>query len=194
MTSFTINVLGSNVNLKWQTATEVNNYGFEIQRKKVTNDELRITSNQWEKIGFVQGYGNSNSPKSYSFTDEAVYGNKFIYRLKQIDFDGTFKYSDIVEVNIEAPTKFSLKQNYPNPFNPTTTIKYSIPMLGNGLAQTVLKVYDILGSEVATLVNEKKSAGNYEVKFDASGLSSGIYFYKLESGSFLQTRKLLLMK
>jgi hypothetical protein len=117
--------------------------------------------------------------------------------LKQLDFDGNYEYSDVVEVKLAENVKsYKLEQNYPNPFNPSTVIKYSIPRSTelHSVSQTTLKVYDILGNEVATLVNENKSAGNYEVKFDASNLASGIYLYKLQSGDFVQTRKLMLLK
>jgi hypothetical protein len=178
------------VELKWTTATEVNNYGFNIERRETGNGK----SETWIKIGFVQGYGNSNSPKEYFFLDSTPPSGKIHYRLKQIDFDGQFEYSGIVEVIIDIPAQFSLKQNYPNPFNPITTIKYSIPNVGTGFSLSILKVYDILGSEVATLVNEKQSAGNYEVKFDGSKLASGVYFYKLQAGKYSSIRKLLLIK
>ena len=124
------------------------------------------------------------------------------YRLKQIDFDGKFEYSEIITVEMlhatSLPTEFRLEQNYPNPFNPTTTIKYSIPsVIASGAKQSLgvtLKVYDILGNEVATLVNEQKGAGNYKANFNASNLVSGIYFYKIQAGSFNQVRKMILVK
>ncbi|PIQ08839.1 MAG: hypothetical protein COW71_09685 [Ignavibacteriales bacterium CG18_big_fil_WC_8_21_14_2_50_31_20] len=197
LTSFTANHTDVGTVLTWQTATEVNNYGFEIERSSVISIEGRNLN--WEKIGFIEGHGNSNSPKDYSFLDDknlVGLDGELQYRLKQIDFDGNYEYSDVVEVKLNENIKaYKLEQNYPNPFNPTTTIKYSIPNNVKGETSNVkLIVYDILGSEVATLVNEKKSAGNYEVKFDASNLVSGVYLYKLQSGSFVQTKKLLLMK
>ncbi|PJA97032.1 MAG: hypothetical protein CO129_03370, partial [Ignavibacteriales bacterium CG_4_9_14_3_um_filter_34_10] len=143
------------------------------------------------------GHGNSNSPKDYSFIDqEKVAERSRSYRLKQIDIDGGFRYSQEVEVKVEAiSTEFTLFQNYPNPFNPSTTIKYSIPNnMKSEMSNVKIVVFDILGNVVATLVNENKAAGNYEVKFDGSNLSSGVYFYKLQSGSFVQTKKFLLMK
>ncbi|MBX3007828.1 MAG: leucine-rich repeat protein [Melioribacteraceae bacterium] len=196
LTSFTASNTNGKVLLNWQTATEVNNYGFEIERCK--KQEAR--SETWEKIGFVQGHGNSNSPKNYSFTDSNPPSGKVQYRLKQIDYDGQFEYSEIIEATIDSPTNFALEQNYPNPFNPVTTIKYSIPNVGTGFSLSVLKVYDILGNEVATLVNEPQPAGNYEVKFDARNaehgpsMASGVYLYKLQVGSFVQTKKFVLMK
>jgi len=193
LTSFTANSTSKSVVLTWETVTEVNNYGFQVERKNGKGES------EWEPIGFVEGHGNSNSPKDYTFTDDLLnlsFGLNLNYRLKQVDFDGNYKYSDVVEVKLVEKVKaYKLEQNYPNPFNPSTVIKYSIPTDVRGEMQEVrVTVYDILGNEVATLVNENKSAGNYEVKFDASNLVSGIYLYKLQSGSFVQTRKLMLLK
>ncbi|MDF1611763.1 MAG: T9SS type A sorting domain-containing protein [Stygiobacter sp.] len=200
LTSFTADLYYNNVKLNWSTATEVNNYGFEIERN-IVGTKLALSEKGWEKIGFVHGHGNSNSSKDYTFVDVNPPSGKVQYKLKQIDFDGTFECSSIVEVDIDTPQNFILKQNYPNPFNPTTTIKYTLPAVilqnaeqSNNDYLVTLKVFDILGNEVATLVNEIQSAGNYEVKFDASKLSSGIYIYKLQTGKFLQTRKMLLVK
>lgn len=192
LTSFTASKKNNSVQLKWSTATEINNYGFEIEKTVHTSTPLSVT--RWEKIGFVEGGGNSNSIIEYSFTDTKLFGgSKFIYRLKQIDNEGTFSYSD--EINVEVvPNKFELSQNYPNPFNPGTKIRYSIPNIGSGFAQTVLKVYDVLGNEVATLVNEEKPAGVYEVVFDPINLSSGIYIYKLQVAEFILAKKMTLIK
>ncbi len=121
---------------------------------------------------------------------QEVSDGKYTYRLKQIDFDGSFQYSSEVEVEVSAPLEFSLEQNYPNPFNPSTTIRYSIPIS----EFVTLKIYDVLGNEVATLVNEVKPAGSDEIEFDASHLSSGIYIYKLQWGIFVETKKMILMK
>ena len=151
----------------------------------------------WEIIGFVNGNGNSNSPKDYSFIDNMLNLNlKLSYRLKQIDKNGKFTYSDVVEVESNnIPTEFALYQNYPNPFNPTTTIKYSVPKIVNNQSSIInLKVYDILGNEIATLVNEQKAPGNYEVQWNASGFASGVYFCRLQSEDFISVKKLLLMK
>ncbi|MFH1194249.1 MAG: LamG-like jellyroll fold domain-containing protein [bacterium] len=198
LTSLTASVSKGKVTIHWQTATEVNNYGFEIERAVNLRDLEDDNGNQnlggFETIGFVEGHGNSNSIKEYLFTDNEITTGKYSYRLKQIDIDGSFSYSDIVEVELnELPKSFELSQNYPNPFNPSTTIKYSIPAVETPYMAS-LRVYDILGNEVATLVNESKPAGNYEVKFDASNLSSGIYFYQLNAGSFTATKKLILLK
>ena len=187
LTSFTANVLDNAVVLDWQTATEVNNYGFEIQRKilnQVQNDS------QWNKIGFVNGHGNSNSPKSYSFTDNSAISGKYSYRLKQIDIDGKYEYSNVVEVTISAPDKFELLQNYPNPFNPTTQISFALPFA----AKVNLSVFNMLGQKVEELANHTFEAGVHSVQFNAASYSSGIYFYKLTSENFLQIKKMMLLK
>ncbi|MFZ1289471.1 MAG: T9SS type A sorting domain-containing protein [Melioribacteraceae bacterium] len=188
LTSFAINLIENKVQLNWETATEVNNYGFEIERLK-TN--LIIKNSEWEKIGFVEGHGNSNSPKYYSFKDNLLEtSGKYSYRLKQIDIDGTFEYSDIVETSIGAPQNFELGQNYPNPFNPVTSITYSIPNDGH----VELGVYDILGNVVEIIENGIKPAGIYTFSFDGSNLASGIYFYKIKANNFISIKKMLLMK
>ena len=179
--------------LFWGTATEVNNYGFNVERK--------LTQTDWTTIGFVFGSGNSNSPKSYYFEDstdlqQAIYH----YRLKQIDNDGAFKYSDSIEIStitkVENDTKplpgFSLEQNFPNPFNPTTVISWQLAVG----SYVTLKVFDILGNETATLVNEEQNAGahNYELGIRNYELSSGVYFYQLRAGKFVETKKFILTK
>jgi hypothetical protein len=183
LSSFIASVVNNSVNLNWQTETEVNNYGFEIER-------VEQKSNNWVKLGFIQGHGNSNSPKEYSFLDKPNGGNKFKYRLKQIDIDGKYEYSPEVEVILDIPAKFSVKQNFPNPFNPTTKIEFSIP--SDNLAQ--IKVYNVLGMEVATLLNEYRQAGTHNLEFNASNLSSGIYFYKVVSGNYSETKKMILLR
>jgi len=187
LNTFTANNLGSKVELKWNTATEVNNHGFEVQRTPVIlNEERNLT---WTKIGFIKGNGNSNSPNSYSFVDDKPLSGTVEYRLKQIDNDGQFVYSKIIEVT-NLPAQFNLAQNYPNPFNPTTTIQYAVPKAEH----VILKVYDEIGREVATLVNENKEAGRYNVQFNGSGLASGIYYYRINAGSFSKVKKLMLLK
>ena len=176
------------VTLYWSTATETNNSGFEI---------LRFTRNDsdWESIGFVPGFGTTTEVHNYSFIDESLQSGNYQYRLKQIDFDGTFEYSNIIEVTVDAPTIFSLEQNYPNPFNPSTKIKFEIPdQVRNDDHRVTLIVYDVLGNELTELVNELKAPGTYEVEFDGTGLPSGIYFYQLKAGSFVETKKMVLMK
>ena len=193
LSSFTAEVQENHINLKWITQTEVNNYGFEVERNTPLNLLSRgeVQSNDdWKMIGFVNGNGNSNSPKSYSFVDENVTTGNYSYRLKQIDNDGQFEYSDIVEATIGAPIEFALNQNYPNPFNPTTTINYSLPKANF----VTLAVYNSLGEKVSTLVNQVVEAGNHTLEFNAENLSSGIYFVRMDAGSFLSPKKITLMK
>lgn len=191
LTSFTVGLFDNKVKLNWSTATEVSNFGFEIERN-IVGTKLALSEKGWEKIGFIQGHGNSNSPKDYTFVDANPPTGKVQYRLKQIDYDGTFEYSNIVEVNVDIPNALVLEQNYPNPFNPETNISYKIP----NESFVTLKIYDILGNEVATLVNEYQKPGTYNAKFRVqnSELSSGVYFYKLQAGDFIQVRKMSLMK
>ena len=192
--SFSSSVNKNDVILNWTTATEMNNMGFEIQRMVNVKGQK---SYGWEAIGFINGYGTTTETQSYSFNDENLSAGKYGYRLKQIDFDGTFEYSNAIEAEIVSPIKFSLGQNYPNPFNPTTTIRYSIPnvaLSGVEGSRVTLKVYDVLGNEITTLVNEEKPAGSYEINFEASHISSGIYFYKLQSGDFTKTKKMILLQ
>ena len=186
LTSFTANFSGSNVDLRWVTETEVNSYGFEIERVSF----LSALNQDWKKVGFVQGHGNSNSPKEYSFTDIPNGGSKFQYRLKQVDNDGKFEYSNIVSIEIKVLNQYILNQNYPNPFNPSTIITYSIPTS----SKVTLTVYNLLGKLVATLVNENQEAGSYSVNFNSDGLSNGMYFYKMQSDNFVKTNKMLLLK
>jgi photosystem II stability/assembly factor-like uncharacterized protein len=185
--SFTAEVIEDGVKLEWTTATETNNQGFEIERASLSASP----SQGWEKIGFVEGYGTTTEPRSYSFIDKEVATRIYKYRLKQIDFDGSFTYSNEIQVDVNlTPKEFLLYQNYPNPFNLNTVISYQLPVNSN----VTLKVYDILGNEVATLVNEEKQPGIYEVEFDASSLASGIYLYQLKSGAFFQTNKMVLLR
>ena len=199
LTSFSGFVNNDNIRLNWATATEVNNYGFEIERNTPLNPLSRgEVEGMWEKIGFVNGNGNSNSPKSYSFIDDNVSAESYLYRLKQIDNDGQFEYSKTVEVSFIKPDAFSLEQNYPNPFNPTTKIKYTIPTATLRQAQgdilVSLKVFDVLGNEVTALVNETKQPGTYEVEFNADKLSSGVYYYRLQAGDFVENKKMVLLR
>ncbi len=189
LTSFVGSNIDGNIVLNWNTATETNNSGFEIQR---SSDKINFSN-----IAFVPGFGTTTEPRSYTYTDNSVNNGKHFYRLKQIDFNGEFAYSDIVEVDIAVPNKFNLSQNYPNPFNPSTTIKYTIPSVistEGRILNVTLKIYDVLGNQVATLVDENKPAGNYEVDFNASSLTSGIYFYTIQAGSFTDTKKMTLLK
>ncbi len=183
LTDFSISVKNVTVTLKWQTATEINNAGFDVERLSTE------TNHQWKKIGFVNGAGNSNSTNHYSFVDDAKEEGNFRYRLKQIDRDGQFKYSQEVAVNI-IPEKFSLSQNYPNPFNPSTTIKFSIP--SNEFV--TLKIFDVLGKEVAFLINEFLPAGAFTNEYSFTALPSGMYVYQLTAGKFVEKKRMLLIK
>ena len=182
LVSFSAIVNQNKVTLVWSTATEVDNYGFDIERLS--------SSTAWNKVGFIIGSGTSNSTRSYSFIDMPKDGSKFHYRLKQIDKNGNFKYSDIVDVAIGIPASFELKQNYPNPFNPSTKIVYNLPV--DGVVK--LLVYDIMGKEVVTLVNENKKAGRYEAAFDGNRLTSGVYFCKMSAKNFTSSIKMLFIK
>ncbi len=184
---FTSELNGNSIFLEWQTATETNNSGFEVERSQMSKVKGQM---EWEQIGFVNGNGTTTEPMSYSFVDKNVHAGFYKYRLKQIDFNGSFKYSDAIEIEVEALVEFSLEQNYPNPFNPSTVIKYSVPADGN----VSLKVYDVLGNEVSSIVNEFKQAGTFDVTFDGSNLSSGIYYYRFTSGELTLTKKLMLTK
>jgi hypothetical protein len=171
-----------NAELKWTTATEVNNYGFEIERRQIGN---------WSKIGFVGGSGTASSPHEYSFTDRSVSPGRYAYRIKQTDRTGKSTYTPEATVEVGMALRvFSLDQNYPNPFNPSTTIRYTIPQKG----RVSVKVFDVLGRDVATLVNGEQEAGLHQVVFEASRFATGVYFYHLQAGNFAETRKLLLMK
>jgi hypothetical protein len=188
LVSFTASVDKENVNLKWNTATELNNYGFNIERSSENNANGEIVFTQ---IGFVKGAGNSVTPHSYSFSDKLNNSGTYYYRLKQTDNNGSFKYSTPVEVNFQQIAKdYSLGQNYPNPFNPSTTIAYSLPQASN----VKLSVYNALGQQVKIVENVYKNAGNYQVTLNANDLNSGIYFYKLEAGQFSQIKKMILVK
>jgi hypothetical protein len=191
LSSFSAIVLDNAVKLNWRTETEVSNYGFEVERLQDYNIEKL---QDWKKIGFVQGHGNSNSPKDYFFIDDLSFTPNLThtlnYRLKQFDTDGKFEYSKVIEVDFGSPTKFELSQNYPNPFNPVTTIRFSLPQSAN----VKLTVHNLLGEEIATLVNEFKEVGVYIVNFNATELNSGIYIYKIEADGFVQSGKMALIK
>ncbi len=180
---FTSIVNNNSVELKWNTSGEINNKGFAIER--------RSKEGQYSEIGFVKGSGTSNSANSYSYSDNNLPAGKYTYRLKQTDYNGNYKYYELSnEVNIGTPAKFSLSQNYPNPFNPSTKISFEIPKDGF----VTLKIYDISGKQVHTLINGVKTAGYYNVNFNASRLSSGIYFYSISSGEFSSVKKMSLIK
>ncbi len=181
LTAFSAKVINGKTILKWQTATELNNLGFEIERS--------LTQETWRTIGFVEGHGTTTEPQNYSLTDNGIGGTVY-YRLKQIDFDGTYEFSFVLEVNSATVTTIDLEQNYPNPFNPSTNIKYQV---GND-GFVSLEVFNSLGEVVATLINEFKQAGTYQMSFNASNLPSGVYIYILKSGDFIQSKKMILLR
>jgi len=171
LSSFSAVILENEINLKWRTETEVSNYGFDILRS-VQNDI-------WDKIGFVEGHGNSNSPKDYSFIDESVTSGRYSYRLKQIDTDGKFEYSKIIEVEFNSQIQYGLSQNYPNPFNPATIIKYSLPEDSD----VSIIIYNALGKEVDLITNGIQTKGPYQKTWNAKGFASGVYYVKMNAKS-----------
>jgi hypothetical protein len=206
LSTFIASIHGRNVNLIWQTATEVNSYGFEIERRltqTLSNPPEADRGegfNEWVKVGFVQGSGNSNSPKEYSFVDKKLITGKYNYRLKMIDNDGTFEYSDIVQVEIGLPREYAISQNYPNPFNPSTRIDYQLPFD----SKVMIELYGITGERVTTLTDEELAAGYYTSDINANVLSlaSGVYFCRMvaqdlskqSTKTFIQIKKLMLLK
>jgi photosystem II stability/assembly factor-like uncharacterized protein len=183
LASFSASVNGNNITLNWITATELNNLGFQVER---------ISEEQsWEKVGFVNGYGTTTEPQVYSFTDAGLASGIYNYRIKQMDFDGSYKYYQLEqEVEIGTPVSYDLSQNYPNPFNPTTKINYSVP--ADGFVN--ISVYNVLGEKVTNIVNSLQKAGSYEVTFDATNFASGMYLYRMESGDFVSVKKMMILK
>jgi hypothetical protein len=186
LSSFSAVILENGIKLKWRTETEVNNYGFDILRQ--------AQDDEWVSLSFVEGHGNSNSPKDYNFVDEYATDGKYYYRLKQIDTDGKFEYSKIIEINLGSPNIYELSQNYPNPFNPSTTIRFSV----QESSFINLSIYNSLGEKIEELVNEVKEPGMHTVEFYAEsttgGLSSGTYFYTIKSNNYTNTKKMMLVK
>jgi len=182
LVSFNAFLLNNHVILNWRTSTETNNKGFEIERSS-DGDNFLLR-------GFVEGNGTSTQPHNYTFTDDGA-SVKVFYRLKQLDFNGEYSYSNVIEVNSTNSPEYRLAQNYPNPFNPTTVIQYTLPYDGI----VTLKVYDVLGKEVKTLTGGYQQAGVHSVNFDASDLSSGIYYYRMEAGNnFSSIKKMILIR
>tara|TARA_B100001989_G_C24514321_1_gene452243 strand:- start:792 stop:1508 length:717 start_codon:yes stop_codon:yes gene_type:complete len=190
LTSFNAMMTGSNVNLQWATATETNNQGFEIQRKIVKDGN----ESDWNLVAFKQGFGTTTEPQQYSYQDDIskLNADKIYYRLKQIDFDGRYEFTDEVFVENNIPQVFGLEQNYPNPFNPATKITFNLPEQDF----VTLKVYNMIGEEVAELVNEMKEAGTYQVDFNAINLTSGTYLYVLKgvNNNSVDVKKMILVK
>ncbi len=183
--SFAANSINGGIELTWTTATEINNLGFEIERQEGSKQSIN-----WKKIGYAAGYGTTTETKAYSFTDNDVATGTYSYRLKQIDFDGSYEYSKVIEVDFATVYDFNLSQNYPNPFNPSTNIAFQIA----DFSFVSLKVYDVLGREVAILINEEKESGKYEIEFNSYNLSSGLYFYTLKADNNINTKKMILIK
>jgi hypothetical protein len=187
LTDFVVNTDRNNVSLKWSTATETNNSGFQIERKA-------NGTNEWTKVEFIHGRGTTTERNNYSFVDQGLNVGKYSYRLKQIDLDGTSEYSPIVDVDVNAPNEYTLYQNYPNPFNPSTTIEYSIPEK----ADVTISVYTAIGELVTTLVNGSIEAGYQKASFNAANLTSGTYIYQIKAvgngRTFVDTKKMILIK
>ena len=187
LSSFTAVGMKNGIQLRWETATETNNLGFDIERSS--------NGKEFQKIGFVGGNGTTSQKSFYSFVDQSAVSAKQYYRLKQIDLDGAFKYSSTVEVDLTIPETFSLSQNYPNPFNPTTTLSFGLPVE----SEISLAIYNSVGELVKVAAKGIYQAGNYSVNFNASDLTSGIYYYNLKAvgtngNEFVKTAKMLLMK
>lgn len=193
LTSFSAAVSDNNVKLQWQTATELNNHGFSIERKNISSSAEN--KNVWDSISFIEGHGNSNSQKHYMFIDKAPRAGKYIYRLKQIDNDGQFAYSDEVEIEISVNDYF-LSQNYPNPFNPSTSIQYSLPEKSS----VKISIFSLTGEVIESTGYITKDPGSYDYKWSAANYSSGVYFFSIEASSldnkrnFSSTKKMILNK
>lgn len=177
LTSFNADVNSNSISLLWSTASELNNMGFELFRNG-------------NKIIFIEGIGNTTETQSYSYTDQNLMPGIYNYKLEQIDYDGTRTISGELTIYLTIPETFSLEQNYPNPFNPVTNITFSIPIS----SEVVIRIYDILGEEVTTLISGSYSAGTHTVQWDAGDLPSGMYLCSLQAGDEQRVIKLLLMK
>ncbi|MCU0414845.1 MAG: choice-of-anchor J domain-containing protein [Ignavibacteriaceae bacterium] len=183
LASFIASVSGNDVTLNWTTATELNNSGFYVERS--------AGEESWNNLGFVEGHGTTTEIQSYTFTDKGLASGSYNYRIKQVDFGGSYKYYNLKEeIQIDVPDSYQLLQNYPNPFNPTTKIKYSVP--ADGFVN--IAVYNVLGDKLIELVNNIQEAGNYEVAFDASKFASGMYIYRMEANGFVSIRKMMILK
>jgi hypothetical protein len=187
ISSFSAENVEGEVVLKWQTATETNNQGFEIERSQMSNVKKQ---GDWAKISFVEGKGTTTEKTDYIFRDKITNTGNYVYRLKQMDFDGSVSYSDEIEVDVTGPKEFTLYQNYPNPFNPSTTIKFALPVN----SRVKINVYNSLGQLVETLVDKEMESGYHEVNLDASRLASGVYLYQLQAKDYVSVKKMLLLK
>jgi hypothetical protein len=182
LTLFSGSYVDGSVQLEWKTATETNNYGFEIQK--------RYENTSFEKIGFVPGNGSTTNSMHYSFSDDDLLSGRIYYRLKQVDFNGDYEFSDVVLVEVPGLTDYQLFQNYPNPFNPSTLIKYSVPV------QSKIKIalYDIIGNEITALYDGIQGSGVHEINLVADDLPSGVYFVSMTAQNFSKAIKIILMK
>lgn len=187
LTALAATTSGAGAELSWGTATELNSYGFAIERRKMNDG----SSQEWSNIGFIAGAGTSNAPHEYSFADRSVLPGRYAYRIKQIDNDGSFQYFGNAEVEVGLTvSRFEIESNYPNPFNPTTVISYQLPVA----SMVHLKIFDVMGREVETLVNQEMPAGQHRLQWTASHVSSGTYFCRLEAGGKVAISKMILMK
>ncbi len=182
----------NNVLLKWSTATESNNLGFDVQRREKNSDT-------WKILDFVKGHGTTATSHFYMYYDNTLQAGTYLYRLKQIDYNGQFELSKTIEVSLNAPNYFSLQQNYPNPFNPITKINFQIPAEVGDHATISLDIYNLLGEKVKSFVHESKSAGYYSIEWNgndenANPAPSGIYVYRLQAGHFVASKRMVLMK
>ena len=193
LTSFNVFQNNSKVVLTWSTSTEVNNYGFEIERQKLSPTGKAIEETNWKTIGFIQGNGNSNVPRIYTYTDRDITNGKYAYRLKQIDYDGKYEYSKTVEIDVKLRAEDIELVAYPNPFNPETKIKYSIPD-GIENAKVEVKLYDVVGQEIKTLYAGEQESGVYEIDLRGEQLTTGVYLVKLNVNEKSKLVKLILIK
>jgi hypothetical protein len=187
LTLFTASVTGNDVKLLWETATELNNSGFSVERK--------TSKSEFAEVGFVPGFGTTTERKSYSFVDKGLNSGNYTYRLKQIDFDGSYEYYGKIEIEVFTPSEFNLEQNYPNPFNPSTRITFSLAVD----SKVSLKIFNVLGQEVATLIDQDLYAGSHDFNFNATGLNSGVYYYRIEAAGvsgveYTEVKKMILAK
>ena len=195
LSSFTSSVNKRDVTLMWVTEWELNNSGFDIERKLTPFDPPERGTSEWKKIAFIPGHGTSNVSNGYLFKDEKLKAGTYQYRLKQIDFNGNYEYFSLEsDISINPPGNFEMSQNYPNPSNPNSKINFELPVTG----KVNIKIYDIIGREVMSLIDETREADYYTVEFDGSNLASGVYFYRIyaegEGQRFTKTMKMIIVK
>ncbi|MBT8387737.1 MAG: T9SS type A sorting domain-containing protein, partial [Ignavibacteria bacterium] len=188
LTSFSAVPESGKIRLIWATAAETNNQQFEIQRRTINQEKI----GEWLLVGYREGKGTTTEPQHYNYLDDIsnINANAFEYRLKQVDFNGSYSFSEVIRVSNLVPAEYNLEQNYPNPFNPSTEIKFSIPQT----TKVSLKVFDVMGREVTALIDEQLEAGKHSLVFNAANLSSGVYYYTIITENFIQTKKMILLK